>query len=107
MDNTTKKSALEKIDAMDVLVGYSDELLKDDIITEYYKDLIIVPGSYLKSAFNVSRFVKKKHYGSLRKIVDKKDWTYIKNAAIINAYYYLHRNKFGKYYHVHCTISLN
>lgn len=96
MDGETRKAAIEKIDTMDVFVGYSDELFDDQKINEYYKDLDINFGSYLKSAFNISLFFTRQYYETLRKRVDKKDWTLNKNAAVINAYYYLQKNTFGK-----------
>ncbi|XP_016836925.1 neprilysin-2 [Nasonia vitripennis] len=94
MDNDTKETALDKIDAMDVFVGYSDELFDDLKIDKYYEDLDINYGSYLKSAFNISLFFTKQYYASLRGPVNKKDWKDNKNAAIINAYYYLQKNTF-------------
>lgn len=95
MDNDTRVAALDKIDAMNVFVGYSDELFDDKKIDKYYENLEIDYGSYLKSAFNISLFFTKQYYQSLRDTVNKKDWKDNRNAAIINAYYYLQKNSFG------------
>lgn len=96
MDHRTRLAALEKLDAMDVFVAYSDELFDDQKINDYYKDLEINRGSYLKGAFNISHFFTTQHYGTLRQPVDKQDWTSHKNAAVVNAYYYIQKNTFGR-----------
>lgn len=96
MDHRTRLAAIEKLDAMDVFVAYSDELFDDEKINSYYKDLIINRGSYLKGAFNISHFFTTQHYATLRQPVDKQDWTSHKNAAVVNAYYYIQKNTFGK-----------
>lgn len=103
MDITTRKAALEKIDAMDVYVAYSHELFEDDKINDYYKELEINDGSYLDTAFNISLFYTKQYYSSLRKLVDKNDWTSKKNTAVVNAYYYSNKNLFGKFLSIYVS----
>ncbi|XP_058793418.1 neprilysin-2-like [Phymastichus coffea] len=94
MDFETIKAALEKIDAMDVYVAYSEELFDDQKINDHYKELEVNDGNYLSAAFNVSLFYLKQYYSSLRKPVDKNDWTLKKNTAVVNAYYYSTQNLF-------------
>ena len=96
MDEKTRKAALEKIIAMNVFVGYSDELFDDEKVNANYKDLEMNQGSYLQGVFNASRFIMIKKYERLKNPVDKNDWTMRINAAIVNAYYDLHKNTFGK-----------
>lgn len=56
MDSKTKKSALEKINALHAFVAYPEELLDDNKVIGYYKNvsviiivLLIVPDLYLNS----------------------------------------------------------
>ncbi|KAJ8668519.1 hypothetical protein QAD02_010182 [Eretmocerus hayati] len=94
MDNETRTAALKKIDAMDVYVGYSDELFDDQELNHFYENFSIKEGSYLDSAMNFSQFIMLQHYQTLRKPVVKNDWTTNRNAAIVNAYYYVQKNSF-------------
>ncbi|XP_031781394.1 neprilysin-2 [Nasonia vitripennis] len=92
MDDQTRKSAIEKLEAMGVTVGHADELMEDDKVDGYYKDLVINPGSYFHSAFNLSMFLQNENYKMLRKPLNLSDWTMRQSAVIINAYYMLQKN---------------
>ncbi|XP_014208534.1 neprilysin-2-like [Copidosoma floridanum] len=92
MDDETRKAALEKLESMGISVGFADELMDDRKVDDYYKELVITRGNYLKAAFNVSSFLVKQNYKVLRKPVDKNLWTLSHNAAVINAYYIPQKN---------------
>lgn len=93
MDETTRKAALEKVDAMDALIAYPDELLDDRKIDEYYADLEIHPGSFLGDYLTINKFLLKDHYKQLRKPTGQTDWTIDANVAGIDAYYASSKNK--------------
>lgn len=95
MDTTTRTAALEKLQAMEASIGHADELLNDEKINDYYSELEINPGIYLKSAFNITRFLENKNYRVLRKLADSDNWIFSKNAAVINAFYILQKNTLG------------
>ena len=39
MDKVTKKNGLDKLKAMEFRIGFPDEILVDDLIEEYYKEV--------------------------------------------------------------------
>lgn len=39
MDLETKRNAIDKLTAMEFRVGFPDEILVDDLIEEYYKEV--------------------------------------------------------------------
>lgn len=93
MDEETRVAAEDKLDAMSVFVAYSDELLDDGKIDEYYENLEIEGDDYLSSSFNVSRFYLQRYFEGLRKPTD--DWTSQGNSAVVNAFYNRRRNLIG------------
>ncbi|XP_031786614.1 neprilysin-2 [Nasonia vitripennis] len=88
MHKTTRKAALEKLDAMDALIAYSD----DRKIDEYYADLEIHPGSFIGDYLTINKFLLKDHYEQLKKSTGDNDWTKEANVAVINAYYAFSKN---------------
>lgn len=95
MDDKTRQAALEKLDAMTVSIGHAEELMDDKKVDDYYKELIISPGLYVKSAFNITAFVEKQNYRALRRSSDEYSWTLNRNVALVNAYYIPLKNNIG------------
>lgn len=96
MDNVTRKAALDKLQAMKAIIGHTDELMDDQKVDEYYDELKIDSGSYLKTAFTFTTFLVNKNYKALKMSVDKILWTFGRNVAVINTYNVLQRNSIGK-----------
>lgn len=96
MDLTTRQAAIKKLDHMQTLIGYPDELDDDAVLTDYYKDLEIVAGDYFKSDQNLYRFEWDVHYRKLKQEVMKDDWEPWAKAAVVNAFYHNTLNYISK-----------
>ncbi|KAJ8664426.1 hypothetical protein QAD02_006088, partial [Eretmocerus hayati] len=88
MDLKTRKAATEKLNAMNSLIAYPDELFSDKKIDEYYKNLVIYPNSFIKNHMSAFSFVFDMNAASLKKSATDDDWTRaVGNAADVNAFY--------------------
>lgn len=97
MDESTKKTALIKLDVMASLIGYPDELDDDIALTKYYKDLEIVSDNYFESDRKILQFTYNVSYRKLKEEVLKDDWRDWAQAAVVNAYYNRALNNICKY----------
>lgn len=98
MDDVTKKQALEKLDGILPLVAYPDELLDDEILDDYHKNIVIHSDSFLKTTLNLNAFTVQKEMENLRKPVIKSVWTTTMygSSAVVNARYQRSTNSFRK-----------
>lgn len=87
MDETTRAAALSKAKTLSVHIGYPDELVQDDKVEEYYRNLNIVPDNLLVNQLNVNIFKTNNKLSKLRQFVNKTDWITHSNAAVVNAFY--------------------
>ncbi|KAJ8664427.1 hypothetical protein QAD02_006089 [Eretmocerus hayati] len=75
MDSKTKRSAIDKFDAMTSLIAYPDELLDDRKLENYYIDLTIARDNFLENFLRSGRFMmnmlSKKSNNKFRKL----EWT--------------------------------
>jgi putative endopeptidase len=78
MGDSTKKKALEKLQAINVKIGYPDEWRN-------YTGLVIKPKSYLDNALNSNKFNFEFMLSKLNKPVNPKDWQM--TPQTVNAYY--------------------
>ena len=54
MDNRTRENAIEKLKSMEFRIGYPDEILIDDLISKYYRDVLFLLLFYYLSLFIIS-----------------------------------------------------
>jgi len=87
MDDITKDRALEKAEKMNRHIAYPEELLDDDIIEDFYKNLTVTNMTYYYNMLYIKKFSNAKNYNKLRKPVDKNDWVSHGQAAMVNAFY--------------------
>ena len=87
MDETTRKSALNKLKAMSTHIGYPDELMDNAKIEKYYANLKVDENNYLLSILNMSIFDTNYSLSKLREPVIKNDWINYASAAVVNAFY--------------------
>jgi membrane metallo-endopeptidase-like protein 1 len=89
MDASTKTAAHEKADAMKSQMAYADELLDDDKLVDYYRNLDadIDVVNYYESIFRLNIASTRFSLNKLRLPVDKEDWTAFVTPAIVNAFY--------------------
>ncbi|XP_012252045.2 neprilysin-2 isoform X2 [Athalia rosae] len=87
MDETTRRSALEKAAAMSTHIAYPDELLDDKKLEEFYANLELSPDDYIGSILNLTLFGTEYSFEKLRKPVNKSEWISHGRPAVVNAFY--------------------
>lgn len=88
MDHETKMAAINKLNHMKLLIAYPDELLDNEKLDNYYKELTIDTRKPSNTVRNFIRFIDAKKFQSLNEPEDKFDWTGIYgHAAVVNAFY--------------------
>lgn len=97
MDDKTKLSAMEKVNAMASHIAYPDELLDDKKLEEYHKGIDVDPDSLLKSILKINNFYSDYSFNELRLPVNKSDWIAHAAPTFINAYYSFEENSIGEY----------
>ena len=86
MDNKTRKAAIEKLQKMNVTIGFNDEFMDFDKADQYYNDLFIDTGTYFESAINLTNFLNQKRYYYSRNPVENSYWKmppFLTNAEYI------------------------
>lgn len=87
MDETTRKIAIEKAMAINFFIGYSDELIDNAKLDEYYRELELQPESLLHSILSIKKFDANQVVKTFRQPTDKNDWTFLsKESTIVNAF---------------------
>ncbi|XP_053978584.1 neprilysin-2 isoform X1 [Hylaeus volcanicus] len=87
MDEDTRKSALSKAASMASHIAYPDELLDDNKLEDFYKNLELTTDNYLEGILNLTLFGVEYSFSKLRKPVNKSDWITHGRPAIVNAFY--------------------
>ena len=87
MDDATKVRAQKKADQITPHIGYADEILDDNLISELYNGLNIENDSFMKNFLRLNKFFSKYSIKEFRKPIDKQDWRTHGGAAIVNAFY--------------------
>ena len=87
MDPITRAKAHKKADKITPHVAYAEEILDDDLITEFYSGLELKNDSYLLNFLRLKKAINLHYAKEFRKTVDKKDWRTHGGAAIVNAFY--------------------
>lgn len=87
MDNKTRAEALRKLNSMDTLIGYPDELMDDAKLEGYYKDLNVSGETYLQDILKIQKYFGDFEFGRLRDLFNKTDWIDHSKPADVNAYY--------------------
>ena len=87
MDPITRAEAHKKADKITPHVAYAEEILDDDLITEFYSGLELKNDSYLLNILRLKKAINLHYAKEFRKTVDKKDWRTHGGAAIVNAFY--------------------
>lgn len=88
MDETTKSAALAKLEKMSVNIAYPNELLDDNVITEYYKGLHVKKDEFFESSLHSFGFLFDKTLDRLHKPVNKTSWKDLSYVAVVNAFYH-------------------
>lgn len=98
MDGETREQAIQKLHTMATLIAYPDELKKNDVLLEYYKNLEIDETSYFQNSFMITIFLSDMTYRKLREPVIKNEWKTWSKAAQVNAFYNRAHNHISKFF---------
>jgi len=83
-----KARAQEKLDVMDQIIGYGDDLVDRDLVDSVHKDIRISKDRYLDNALHLNKFWKDFAFNKLRVKVEPKSWLEHGDVSVVNAYYY-------------------
>lgn len=96
MDEKTRHSAIDKLNAMSAYIAYPDELLDNLVIEKYYQNLKMDESSYFLSNLAMSKYESDYKLSLLRTPSRRNDWTNYEQATIVNAFYSPHKNSISK-----------
>lgn len=74
MDARTRAAAIGKAKAMNFHIAYSDELIDNNKLEEYYSGLELQSDSLLHSVLHIRKFNRKLDTSQLRQIANRTDW---------------------------------
>lgn len=87
MDETTRAAGLSKVKSMVTHIGYPDELMDDNKLTDFYKTVKVDENKYLESILSINIFGTDRAFKKLREPVNKTDWITHSKPAVVNAFY--------------------
>lgn len=87
MDETTRTAGLSKVKSMVTHIGYPDELMDDNKLTDFYKTVKVDENKYLESILSINIFGTDRAFKKLREPVNKTDWITHSKPAVVNAFY--------------------
>lgn len=98
MDQETRTAALKKANAMNFHIAYSDELIDNSKLEEFYDGLELQSDSLLQSVLNIRKFNKHFQINQFREPVNKTDWRDRSTKTTrVDAYYSPPENSIRKY----------
>ena len=87
MDDDTRSHAIEKAKLMIPKIGYPNELLDDQKVTEMYRPLQIKLHQYFDNVQSARRWRADTEFNKLRQANKKNDWREFSEITTVNAYY--------------------
>ncbi|KAM7312472.1 neprilysin-2-like [Ixodes scapularis] len=87
MDEQTQQRARAKALAIQPHIGYPEELLKDALVEEHYKNVALQPDTYFENVMRLRKWSTDYAYGYLRKPHIKGEWENLAQVAVVDAYY--------------------
>lgn len=97
MDDITRVSALAKVKSMVTHIGYPDELMDDQKLIDFYKNITVDENKYLESILKINIFGTNRAFNKLREPVNKTDWITHAKPAVVNAFYSSIENSIRKF----------
>lgn len=94
METQTRKNAIDKLKAMEFRIGFPDEILIDELINDYYKELVITENGYFENILSIGRFSVDSVFHQLREPNSRDDWRKFSEVVDVNAFYFHQENTF-------------
>ena len=94
IDDTTRKSAIEKVNMTHLVNAYTDELLDDTKLNEFYQTLELTEDNYFENHLNIALFNIRRSYNTLR--VPEDHWTRVGYVGNVNSEYCSRQNTLCK-----------
>ena len=91
MDDKTKNEALAKAKTIEEHIAYPEQLLDDEVMNNYYKDLDI-SDDYLQFTLSIDKFTLDEMYKSYKHPASRNDWKEHSVSHQVNAFYHLSEN---------------
>lgn len=96
MDEETRKMALKKLENIDAMVAYPDELLDDEVLANYYENLTITD-NFFENCLELGKF---ENWNSFKNVyyteIDKMLWEMHSYIFVVNAFYLQVDNNISK-----------
>lgn len=96
MSDAVRALALKKLELIRHVVAYPDELLNNQIIDDYSRQLEIFPDDHFRNFLNLQRSHYEYQLSNLDKLTSVNLWEYLSDSTNVNAHYYMLENSFGK-----------
>lgn len=96
MDDKSRVAAIGKAKAMHFHIAYPDELIDDNKLKLYYRDLELEPNSLLHSVMRIRRFVSDHTLKKLRQPLNKTDWEEHSIPTKVGGFYSISENSIRK-----------
>lgn len=93
MDHQTKENAIKKLRSMEFRIGYPDEIVIDELVSDYYDELEI-GDSYFENILSISRFSATSMFLQLNETNLRDDWRKFAEVVEANAFYFHQDNAF-------------
>lgn len=87
MDEETRDEARSKARAISHFIGYPDELLRDELIEDYYKGIELRRNNFYANTRLLRIWSTNYAFSQLRKPNKRGDWKKHARAAVVNAFY--------------------
>ena len=87
MDPVTRKKAHSKADKMISHIAYSEEILDNALLDDFYSGLRLESDSFLLNILSLKTFIRGYQAREFRSEVDPGDWRTHSGAALVDAYY--------------------
>ena len=87
IDLSMKESLVEKLSSIDIFVGFSKELLKNEPLERFYEDLVIDENEFFKTAINLEIFSMKSYGRKLLKPIKETNWESFTGSSFQKSFY--------------------
>lgn len=95
MDDESKKAAIGKANAMHFHIAYPNELIDNNKLEEYYRDVELEPDSLIHSVLSIRKSNINRMIRQLRELNNKTNWEKYSSSAEVNAFYTPSENGIG------------